>query len=646
MFDLKVQHKYLAHIDILRAIAVFLVIFNHLNITFFSGGFIGVDVFFVISGFLITKNIVQEIQEKRFSLLNFYRRRIIRLAPAFYTMLIFCSLIFGIFSTSSELHEYLKSLIAVVCLSVNIYFWQSLSDYFSINAHATPLLHIWSLSLEEQFYLFWPTLLIFTLKNNKIIKVILLVGVFLSSLLYSYHAASHSPILAYYLLPTRFFEFMVGAFLVYLPNKNFSSSVRFLFSVIGLGAIFIFSFILNKNSIFPGLNALLICYASAIYIYFARIDQDKCQYKPLLYLGKISYPMYLWHWPIIVFLNMNSIALDAKYRLVVVVLTVVLSWLTYEKVEQTARAYIKNYKNIIKGFFILPCLIVVILSLKSLSYLSAKEEAANHASTLSIQCIDRKTHPIPECFLGDLSEKNVDILLLGDSHANAQRGFVDILVKDAKFKGYEITYSSTAFLANIERFSYFDNGAKIELVPTFRTVNDAYIQSIRKNHFKYVVFGGYFPHNAQRSVYSTSIESPSTESSHQVFINGLDNAVEIILKSGAIPVIINDNPILQKIDINCNLRTTAAKEKCFFDRAQHNLDFKDWESDLKVLKDKYQQLIVLDFTSIICSESKCYSYLNDIPLYRDNQHLSYTGSTEIGLQYLKKYGNPLKSHEK
>ena len=163
--------EYLPHIDILRAIAVFLVIFHHLEITLFSGGFIGVDIFFVISGYLITKNIQQEIQKNTFSFLIFYQRRVLRLAPAFFTVLICSTLAFWLFSTPSELYAYFKSLIAATGLSINIYFWQSLSDYFSIDAHTTPLLHIWSLNLEEQFYLLWPTLLLLLIKLNFRIKL-------------------------------------------------------------------------------------------------------------------------------------------------------------------------------------------------------------------------------------------------------------------------------------------------------------------------------------------------------------------------------------------------------------------------------------------------------------------------------------------
>ena len=143
-----------------------------------------------------------------------------------------------------------------------------------------------------------------------------------------------------------------------------------------------------------------------------------------------------------------------------------------------------------------------------------------------------------------------------------------------------------------------------------------------------------------------SYSTKTQRNSAIAFSDGLDKAIKLILKNGATPILIQDNPKLQNIDINCNLRTRTPKEKCFFSYQQHEQDFKDWLKVLKLLQGKYPQLIILDFTTIICPDKACYSYLNNVPLYRDSQHLTYSGSTEIGQQYLKKYGNPLKSHEK
>ena len=246
----------------------------------------------------------------------------------------------------------------------------------------------------------------------------------------------------------------------------------------------------------------------------------------------------------------------------------------------------------------------------------------------------------------DLFQQDTKLLLLGDSHANAQRGFINVLAKNALLKGYEITYSSSIFLPNIERFSKSRHTKELDLAPYFRPNNNRSIKIIKENQFKYIILGGFFPHNSERNTYSLSTENPKPEESHQLFILGLNSAIKLIIENNAIPIIINDNPILQGVDVNCHLRTNIPEKKCLFPRQAHDQDFKDWIKNLESLKIKYPQLIVLDFTSIICSKTSCYSYLNDVPLYRDNQHLTYAGSNEIGREYLKKYGNPLKSHEK
>ena len=248
--------------------------------------------------------------------------------------------------------------------------------------------------------------------------------------------------------------------------------------------------------------------------------------------------------------------------------------------------------------------------------------------------------------MGDLSVPDTKILLLGDSHANAQRGFIDVLAKDASLQGYEMTYSSSIFLPNLERFAYPRRSRTLEIVPEFRIRNDVNIHRIKTKQFQYVILGGYFPHNAARNFYSYSSQPSNPEESYRLFMKEFNYAMELIIENNATPVLINDNPILRIADINCNLRTTRPEQKCFFARQIHDQDFKNWTKDLELLKRKYPKLIVLDFTSIICTEDKCYSYMNDIPLYRDSQHLTYSGSTEIGLQYIKKHGNPLKSHEK
>ncbi|WP_339352573.1 acyltransferase family protein [Acinetobacter beijerinckii] len=641
------RHEYLSHIDILRALAVFLVIFNHLEWSYFGGGFIGVDVFLVISGYLITKNIYKEQENTgKFSFKKFYQRRVIRLAPTFFTVMISCCLSFYFVLTTDEWINFLKTLVSSVTLTSNIYYWTLLGDYFSINAKSTPLLHIWSLSLEEQFYLIWPLFLLFILKiKSNFYSILFLLVIIFASVCVSHFFVLSDPIAAYYLLPSRIFEFCIGGLIAFLPKKNFSKNTSYMFTAISLIIILFASMSINKMTIFPSYIALIPCIGAALFIYFSSAIGDVNFLNPIKYLGKISYPMYLWHWPIIVYLNINSIQLNLFVSIAVILFTIALSIISYEKIEKTIKNYYtKKPQNTIKTFFILPSLIFILYSTIYFYSLEQQKSKQNHLSETStqtyIQCIDRNPHPMQECFFGDLSLKETKILLLGDSHANAQRGFIDVLAKDANLQGYEVTYSSTAFLPNLERFIHLADQNKIKHIPNFKSINDSNISLIQNNQFKYVILGGYFPHNAERNIYSISMENPDIEKSHQFFISGFENALDIIIKSGAIPIIINDNPILMDVDMNCNLRTSSPQEKCFFDQKKYELDFQYWQHDLTVLKTKYKELIVLDFNPIICPQKVCYSYLGHTPLYRDGQHLTYTGSAEIGVEYLKKYGNP------
>lgn len=637
------RHEYLSHIDILRALAVLLVIFNHLELPYFNGGFIGVDIFLVISGYLITKNIESEVKNtSRFSFKKFYQRRVIRLAPTFFTVMISCCLAFYFVLTTDEWIKFLKTLVSSVTLTSNIYYWTLLGDYFSINAKSTPLLHIWSLSLEEQFYLIWPLFLFLILKiKSKFYSILLLLFIILVSVSVSHVFVLSDPIAAYYLLPSRIFEFCIGSLIVFLPKKDFSKNISYIFTAISMIIILFASVYINKATIFPSYIALIPCIGAALFIYFSSAIGDFNFLSQIKYLGKISYPMYLWHWPIIVYLNINSIQLNLFISIAVILFVIALSVISYEKIEKT----IKNYyaqkpKNTIKTFFILPSLIIIFISLIIMQRDSSQEgEIKKLYQSKENPCLD--SNLFQECLFGLKENKvNIDLLLIGDSHANAQSPIVDILSTDAEILGYEFTQSTTIFLPDTDcvRSDKSEN-ERDYWVKRFRERNDLIQHMIKKNNYRFVVMGGYFTMNY--CMYSNEKQKDSKKA----FFEGIDQAISLVLKAGAVPVIIQDNPLLKNIDINCNIRSDKPKQVCRYDSALHFDHIKSWNLQLLHLKQKYPKLLIIDFTDIICPDGFCYSYFNHTPLYRDTHHLTYTGATEIGVQYLKKYRNPFKPHD-
>lgn len=631
---------HLNHIDALRAIAVLLVVFHHLGI-FFSGGFIGVDIFFVISGYLITKNISKSIAQNSFSLKNFYARRIKRLAPAFFTVLGISLIMFTPILLMEEKNQFLHSIISAVTLSSNIHFFSTLNDYFGINASSTPLLHIWSLSLEEQYYIIFPLFLILITKNKINIKsnIIITAITLILLLILSHCIATTNKTAAYYLLPARAFEFLFGTLIALIPKTNKKNEIKNIITTLSIILIMILGINFDDQTFFPSYNAAIICLLTSLVIYFG----NSCiieKLKILNYIGRISYPLYLWHWPVITYLSINSVQKNTLNQIILFLFLFAISSITHEKIEKRFINIKANDSLIIKKLFLLPSLITIFICLSLIKINKYKEETKenNNEQHLAIKCIDSFKHPIDSCYMGNLAKSNIDFLLIGDSHANAQGELINILAKDANIKGYQVTYSSTIFLPNFEKAT--KRSSEIEHHPDFSQKNNLMLKKIIELKPKYVIMGGFFPHNHERNIYF-KVNSQDFNHSKKYFIEGLNNAIKFIKNNGAIPILINDNPILVNIDINCNLRTNKPIENCHFPSNLHQIDFKEWKTTLNQLKKKNDKLIIIDFNSLICNTQSCYSYIGSTPLYRDNQHLSYSGSKELGIAYLQRFTNPL-----
>lgn len=298
------QLEYRADIDGLRAIAVSVVVIYHLQLGLFTGGFVGVDVFFAISGFLITKLIIQGLEKDSFSILNFYSRRFRRLFPALIFTLAFSTLLAAALLTSHGFREYGRELVASVLSISNFYFWSS-AGYFDTAAIQKPLLHTWSLSVEEQFYLFWPAILILVSKFRALKYVpLLLIFLIFSSLIAAEIMVQKNPTTAFYLLPFRAFELALGGILAVLPKINVSSKLmRSGISCIGLGMICFSVVMYTHDTPFPGLSALLPCFGTFLIIYAGPDNHFSAALSNrfFVFTGLISYSWYLIHWPIIVF---------------------------------------------------------------------------------------------------------------------------------------------------------------------------------------------------------------------------------------------------------------------------------------------------------------------------------------------------------
>ena len=337
-------HEYRSDIDGLRAVAVASVVLYHAGVPFLPGGFVGVDVFFVISGYLITRIIARDIADGRFSLLTFYERRTRRIFPALFAMLGASFLTAALIQLPGEFAEFGQGLAAATLFVSNLFFWQT-ADYFGGPAHLKSLLHTWSLAVEEQFYIVFPLLLLAIARWGRQNWLVWLVPLTLLSLAASVWAASAKPNAAFYLLPSRFWELAVGALLALGVVPAFAQRrTRAAAAVLGLvliaGSVVFFS----SAMVFPGLAALIPCFGAALVIHAG--SKGCCgtlvgrflSLRPIVFLGLISYSLYLWHWPVLVFARQwRGEVLPAHEAGGLVALSVVLAVLSWRFIEKPFR---------------------------------------------------------------------------------------------------------------------------------------------------------------------------------------------------------------------------------------------------------------------------------------------------------------------
>ena len=334
--------KYRSEIDGLRALAVLPVIFFHAGIDFFKGGYIGVDIFFVISGYLITSIILREINQGKFSILNFYERRARRILPALFFVMSFSLICSWFFLLPGEFKNFGQSLISVTFFVSNIFFWRK-SGYFDGAAEYMPLLHTWSLSVEEQFYLLFPIFLVITFRFGKrtIVSMILLIA-FLSLGIAEW-GWRNEPQANFYLTPTRVWELMIGALAsFYLQRERVSKEWHSSIALIGFLMIVIPMFyIFDGNTPFPSYLTLFPTVGTVMIIVFASENNligRLFSLDPLVKIGLISYSMYLWHVPLFVF---------SKYLIpqgdhnaifpAIIFLTFFLAYMSWRYIEQPFR---------------------------------------------------------------------------------------------------------------------------------------------------------------------------------------------------------------------------------------------------------------------------------------------------------------------
>lgn len=411
---------YRPEIDGLRAIAVLSVMIFHLNPSWLPGGFLGVDIFFVISGYLITSIISKEMQTGQFSFAKFYNRRIKRIYPAFILVMVIVSICSSFIFVRTE-SEQLRKTIELAFVFLSNFYLSYRQGYFDLSANENPIVHIWSLAVEEQYYLFFPVLLAFAYKKYQSTRAFknIILGLFVFFILTSfipnnvYGAVGLNN--TYYISFIRFPELLIGSFLAYLGNKKFhSGGHQVLTSAIFLALLLTLFFYHKEMPLIPGVALILPCVLTSALIYYSAtpsLVRSFLSLKPVVFIGKISYSLYLFHWIFISFTfyitGEKSLPIDTV--LPIVALSFLAASLSYYLLEQPIRKSNLSFKQAFLFLYLIPSLLVFGYNF------GMKGHIKNKMAKFKSITYEESYQPL------DIESK---VLTIGDSHADHLQEFL------------------------------------------------------------------------------------------------------------------------------------------------------------------------------------------------------------------------------
>jgi len=638
--------KYRAEIDGLRALAVLPVILFHAGFEWFSGGFVGVDVFFVISGYLITTIIISEMAEGKFSIVNFYERRARRILPALFFVMAACLPFAWLWLTPYDLKVFGQSLVAVSTFSSNILFWLE-SGYFDTAAELKPLLHTWSLAVEEQYYILFPIFLMLTWRLGIQWVLILLSIVFFISLGVAQWGAYYFPSATFFLLPTRGWELLVGVFAAFYLKYNThlkSHTLNQTLSLLGFGMIIYSIVVFDNTTPFPSFYALIPTIGTGLLILCAvpkTFIHKLLSLKFIVGIGLISYSAYLWHQPLLAFARHRLMGEVSDLILIsLCIASLVMAWFSWRFVEGPFRNKHTITRNKVFLFSMVGISIFCALGL-SAHLKNGYGERVNFTEELSksfeppatVNCFATLFNHFEEqwgCTLGR-GEGDIDFILFGDSHSLSLTSLID---EKGKQRGVKIFYTGASgclpFVGiHPKRNDQYKNNCNLLNERVHQFAKDSKVKGIILSaRWSYYTLGDYDFRGAQ--LISDKANGPFTlQHSIDSFSNALDATVKKYT-SIEVPIHLITQPPHQKY----------LPENVYFMIEQGRGSIEDWSvkrADFEKLNEipvnafsRYKNRIdVYNITNLFCDESICPIGEKARSFYYDNDHLSTYGALKL-----------------
>ncbi|MFL5239959.1 MAG: acyltransferase family protein [Rhizomicrobium sp.] len=638
---------YRPDIDGLRALAVLAVVLFHYRVPGFSGGFVGVDIFLVISGYLITALILKEMGDGRFSLRHFYERRIRRIFPALFVMLAVATIVAGFLFFPASIALFGKSLLATAFFASNFEFWREVG-YFDVGADQKPLLHLWSIAVEEQFYLLFPALLMLIGTRSRWRLALSVAAVFIASLAFSVWSTRSAPAAGYYWLPSRMWELMLGALLAIVATSVPAKAKLNEFAAVGGLALIAYSVLYYSHTTpFPGSAALVPCLGTALIIAAGEgaVLNRVLSLKPVLFVGLISYSLYLWHWPIYVFTRAALFRAPTPFETTLLIgMSFALAVLSWRFVEQPfrSRSFRRPRPVLFRGAGIAmaataACAAVLVVG-NGLPQRFSPEirtilaEATDHEPRIS-ECFGLTADDVRNgrlCAIG-AKVQQASFLLWGDSHADALIPAVQSLANQQGRTGLFAGTDSCPPLLGVKRADTAKCAA----------FNDAVAKIATSKSIKEVILEARWAKNAEGSSFGQEpsgrvrlyddISQGRTESeTRDVFFRGVDRTVQALTRAGKKVILVASVPEVgfpvpaylaraRMADPNAKLSTSIA---AYLERQKFVL----WT--FAQMRQRYGAEIVYP-DRVLCQGGTCQVALNGRPLYRDAHHLTTFGARQL-----------------
>lgn len=649
--------KHHSFIDGLRTVAVLPVIFFHYNIAHMTGGYVGVDVFFVLSGFLITGLIFEQMKEKRFSLSDFYERRARRILPALLLVCLISLITALLLYMPHDFKQFSRSLEGIAVFGSNFIFarW---TGYFADPASTIPLLHTWSLAVEEQFYVLFP-LILMMIKNyfrDKTFAIRLTVyAMFLTSFTLSVYLLPTEPERTFYFLHTRAWELMAGALLaLHLKEWSISQFAAQVMSAAGVIILLMCFYLYDRNTPFPGFAAMPPCIAT-VFLLWSNINHSTVfkrilSSKLFVSIGLISYGLYLYHWPILVFtryfLDQEPTGLTSLFLISITFAAAGLSYVFLEKPVRSAHMLKRSLLFKTSGAILFSLGLIGLWGVHSnglpnrfnkgvLKYALAEEEYINTKQTTE-RCdvlIARDVAGDKVCKFGAAQSQQPEFLLWGDSHAAAVQGAVADEAEKSHVTGWSIIRSGCPALLDAERTDHFVDYS-------CAAISEAVLSTIHQNKIKNVLLV------ARWDMYALGWEKGSVETTREPFISFLTHDGRTLVREDAFASsFLTTVETLNKMGVNIWVVKQVPPQLVYVSSALAKAQYLGRNTDslqrsyadilqrrhlVDAVFDNAAKLYPLHFidpAKKFCPESKsCLIANNGQALYADNTHLSPYGA--------------------